>query len=513
MIELKAPSYVELLSRGRWWRPRTSAIIPNPMTGKPLMKVADPAPDELGSFADGLLLSPKSGLHNPLKNVERYRHLGDVTFRAAEALADPQMSRFFAKLIQSVMPKSDAQCAAEVLVTQRFLQNFAGDNIRFMMEGFSVAGDHLGQESRGYRWPYGPVAIVAPFNFPLEIPALQLMGALYGGNRPVVKVDSRVAVVMERFVRLLIACGLQEMDLDLLCCSRESVKSFMETCHDRMRLIQFTGSTAVAEWLATLTRGKVRIEDAGYDWKILGPDYDPAWLDYVAWQCDQDAYAASGQKCSAQSLLLAHENWVRAGLFDRIKRLAEARTLGNLTIGPVLTWTTEAMLDHVASLAAIPGARVACGGTELESHSIPKCYGAIRPTAVYVPIEQIQPNLALVTTEVFGPVQVLTTYRDSELHEVRGLCESIDRHLTAAIVSKDPVFINRILGSTVNGTTYAGMRARTTGAPQNHWFGPAGDPRSAGIGTPRAIRDTWTCHREIVHDVGPVPFDWTPTQS
>ena len=31
------------------------------------------------------------------------------------------------------------------------------------------------------------------------------------------------------------------------------------------------------------------------------------------------------------------------------------------------------------------------------------------------------------------------------------------------------------------------MRARTTGAPQNHWFGPSGDPRAAGIGTPEAI--------------------------
>ena len=32
-----------------------------------------------------------------------------------------------------------------------------------------------------FRWPYGPVAIVAPFNFPLEIPVLQMMGALYMG--------------------------------------------------------------------------------------------------------------------------------------------------------------------------------------------------------------------------------------------------------------------------------------------------------------------------------------------
>lgn len=29
--------------------------------------------------------------------------------------------------------------------------------------------------------------------------------------------------------------------------------------------------------------------------------------EYVAWVCDQDAYACSGQKCSAQSILFMHE--------------------------------------------------------------------------------------------------------------------------------------------------------------------------------------------------------------
>jgi hypothetical protein len=33
------------------------------------------------------------------------------------------------------------------------------------------------------------VAIIAPFNFPLEIPVLQLMGALYMGNKPLLHVD------------------------------------------------------------------------------------------------------------------------------------------------------------------------------------------------------------------------------------------------------------------------------------------------------------------------------------
>lgn len=56
---------------------------------------------------------------------------------------------------------------------------------------------------------------------------------------------------------------------------------------------------------------QVFLEDAGFDWKVLGPDVSN--LEYVAWVCDQDAYACSGQKCSAQSMLFMHKNWAAAG--------------------------------------------------------------------------------------------------------------------------------------------------------------------------------------------------------
>jgi len=72
--------------------------------------------------------------------------------------------------------------------------------------------------------------------------------------------------------------------------------------------------------------------------------------------------------------------------------------------------------------------------------------------------------------------------------------EKMTHHLTAAVVSNDDAFIHKILQKSVNGTTYVGRRARTTGAPQNHWFGPAGDPRGAGIGTKEAIQMVWSCH-------------------
>jgi len=43
--------------------------------------------------------------------------------------------------------------------------------------------------------------------------------------------------------------------------------------------------------------------------------------------------------------------------------------------------------------------------------------------------------------------------------------EEIPHHLTAACVSNDVLFTDKILANTVNGTTYHGMRGRTTGAP------------------------------------------------
>lgn len=110
-------------------------------------------------------------------------------------------------------------------------------------------------------------------------------------------------------------------------------------------------------------------------------------------------------------------------------------------------------------------------------------------------------------------VQVVTDYSDSELPLVLEACERMENHLTAAVVSNDALFRQKVLAHTVNGTTYAGIRARTTGAPQNHWFGPAGDPRGAGIGSPEAIRLVWSCHREIIEDVGPIPSHHPMAQS
>lgn len=47
--------------------------------------------------------------------------------------------------------------------------------VRFLARSFVIPGNHLGQQSTGLRWPYGPVSyrVKTFFSFlPLQIPAL-----------------------------------------------------------------------------------------------------------------------------------------------------------------------------------------------------------------------------------------------------------------------------------------------------------------------------------------------------
>jgi len=502
-----SPAKGQNLVKGEWRDAKETLFLKDPLNGDSFLEIPDVQVDEIPDFVAGLTSTPKSGLHNPLRNVERYVMLGEVCERAAQLLGQPEIEEYFTKLIQRVVGKSWGQCKGEVVVVRKWLSSFAGDNVRNLSRSFGLPGDHFGQETRGYRWPFGGVCVITPFNFPLEIPCIQALSALFMGNRPLVKIDEKVQIVFEQMIRLLLHCGLPKEDLDMLWSKGPVCMEVLKQADCRMTL--FTGSQPVAELLTKELRGKVKLEDAGFDWKILGPDVHD--IDYVAWQCDQDAYAYSGQKCSAQSILFVHENWKKAGIVEKISEKACARNLEEMTLGPVITWTNDRIKSHIDALLAIPGAEVVCGGKPLEGHTIPSCYGAFEATAVFVPLaEMMKPeNYKLATTELFGPFQVITEYNDSSLDQVLEACERMESHLTAAIVSQDINFQQKVLGNTVNGTTYAGVRARTTGAPQNHWFGPAGDPRSAGIHTPEAIKLVWSTHREIIYDCGRADASWT----
>jgi len=476
---------------GKWMGAKKYREVIDPMSGEPFVQMPDTSEKELAPFVQSLAKCPKYGLHNPIMNVDRYLLYGQISEKLADFLRSNEGGSYFTRLIQRVVPKDTEQCRNEVHVTATFLENFSGDQVRFLAKGQTSPGDHLGQEATDYRWPHGPVAVITPFNFPLEIMALQTMGALYMGNKPVLKQATVTSIVAEAFVRLLLHCGMPAQDLLLIHCSGRVMERLATSAV--IQFMQFTGSTSVAERLLELTKGRCRIEDAGFDWKIVGPNAIPSMIDSVAAQCDMDAYAASGQKCSAQSLLAVHPKWVKLGLLVRIAALAGKRSTKDLTIGPVLTWTNEMIEEHIDKLLGIKGAKIQFGGKRLKRNSIPSCYGSFEPTAVFVPLKGIASHVELVTTEVFGPVQVITTWESGDdLKLLLDICNSMKHHLTAGVVQ------------TVNGTTYAGIRARTTGAPQWHFFGPCGHPAAAGIGTIEAIKNTWSLNRTIIKDTNAI---------
>lgn len=135
------------------------------------------------------------------------------------------------------------------------------------------------------------------------------------------------------------------------------------------------------------------------------------------------------------------------------------------------------MLEHMENLLQIPGSKLLFGGKPLKNHSIPSIYGALEPTAVYVPIEEIlkdSKTYELVTKEIFGPfqvkphyinfifylhdlcgsylteilndvsesdIQIVTEYKKDQLPLVLDALERMHAHLTAAVVSNDPIFI------------------------------------------------------------------------
>jgi len=90
---------------------------------------------------------------------------------------------------------------------------------------------------------------------------------------------------------------------------------------------------------------------------------------------------------------------------------------------------------------AIPGAKLLFGGEPVVSN-IPNCYGSFKPTAIFVPLSEIRNHFDTVTTEVFGPFQILTSFEEPETDSVIDIINSFKNHLTAAIVSSPNPYQN-----------------------------------------------------------------------
>lgn len=94
---------------------------------------------------------------------------------------------------------------------------------------------------------------------------------------------------------------------------------------------------------------------------------------------------------------------------------ASKRSLSDLTIGPILSWNNEKIKAHLDAILELEGAKVLFGGVPLKNHTIPAIYGAYTPTAVFVPLKHFRSKQKrkLLCTELFGPFQIVTEYKET----------------------------------------------------------------------------------------------------
>jgi hypothetical protein len=77
---------------GEWQGTKNEKTIPDPLNGEPFISYPDIQADETQPFIESLRAVPKTGLHNPLKNPERYLMYGSVSARMAEEMRKPEVT-------------------------------------------------------------------------------------------------------------------------------------------------------------------------------------------------------------------------------------------------------------------------------------------------------------------------------------------------------------------------------------------------------------------------------------
>lgn len=94
------------LVQGEWKSTKNQKEIVDPLTGQVMLSQPDTSVDEITPFIQSLQQCPKSGLHNPFKNKERYLMLGEVCRKLVESMQDKAVWDFFIQCIQRTCPKS-----------------------------------------------------------------------------------------------------------------------------------------------------------------------------------------------------------------------------------------------------------------------------------------------------------------------------------------------------------------------------------------------------------------------
>ena len=87
------------LVKGEWVSSEKYMDLVDPLNGGTMCRIPDTQMHEIQPFVESLQECPKTGLHNPFKNKERYLMLSEVNRKIVEVMHDPEVFQFFIRMI------------------------------------------------------------------------------------------------------------------------------------------------------------------------------------------------------------------------------------------------------------------------------------------------------------------------------------------------------------------------------------------------------------------------------
>ena len=363
-------------------------------------------------------------------------HRANILFKAA-AIMRRRKHEFSAYLVKEAgkpWKEADADTAEAI----DFIEYYGRQMLR-LKEGSPVQSRD-GEFNQYNYIPLGVGIIISPFNFPLAIMAGTTIAAIVSGNTVLLKPANSTPVVAAKFVELMEEAGLPKGVLNFVPGSGAQIGDYLVD-HPKTRFVSFTGSREVGcrinERAAKVHKGqkwikRVIAEMGGKDTVVVDNDAD---LDLAAASIVYSAFGFSGQKCSAGSRAVIHQD-VYDTVLEKVVALTRTLTLGNPEdvtnyMGPVIDGKSFKKIMEYIEVGKQEG-RLMTGGEGDDSKGF-----FIQPT-IFADLDE---NARLMQEEIFGPVLGISKARDFD--HMMTIANNTDYGLTGALITNNREHLER----------------------------------------------------------------------
>lgn len=307
----------------------------------------------------------------------------------------------------------------------------SAEQIRFFAEfADKEGGDLVPTSDRQVGWisdePYGVVAAITPWNFPISMAAWKLAPALAAGNAVVLKPSELTSWSALYMAELSVRAGIPPGLVNVVLGDGEVTGKAL-TVHPEVAKISFTGSTrAGALIMRNVAQAGIRPMTLELGGKSPMVVFDDADLDLAADCLARGILPNAGQFCVAGSRMIVHRSIAEDLAARLVARFAAERPAATWLeapgFSPIISQTQLQRIDGIVQAACRAGADLVCGGDRFEGE------GSYYQPTLLAGVEASNPA---VTEEIFGPVATFQTFETEDeamqlaAHPTYGLCAGL----------------------------------------------------------------------------------------